>query len=84
MVATRTTPDELELHVLDELYEDVQVQANGYLPTMTAGNGDKIQLVASPAHFDEVALEVTGPPSTASTPSSCSWSWATTGTRSPP
>ena len=25
---------------------------------MTAGNGDEIQLVASPAQFDEVAVEV--------------------------
>ena len=39
---------------LDELYEDPQVIANGYLPTMTAGNGEEIQLVASPAQFDEV------------------------------
>jgi crotonobetainyl-CoA:carnitine CoA-transferase CaiB-like acyl-CoA transferase len=38
---------------LDELYEDVQVQANGYLPTMTAGNGETVALVASPAQFDE-------------------------------
>ena len=43
---------------LDELYEDPQVIANGYLPTMTAGNGEEIQLVASPAQFDEVAVEV--------------------------
>lgn len=47
---------------LDELYEDPQVIANGYLPTMTAGNGDDIQLVASPAQFDEVAIEVTRAP----------------------
>ena len=32
--------------------------ANGYLPTMTAGNGEEVQLVASPAQFDEVAVEV--------------------------
>ena len=38
---------------LDELYEDVQVLANGYLPTMTAANGDEVALVASPAQFDE-------------------------------
>ena len=38
---------------LDELYDDVQVQANGYLPTMTAGNGEEVALVASPAQFDE-------------------------------
>ena len=47
---------------LDELYEDPQVIANGYLPTMTAGNGEDIQLVASPAQFDEVAVEVTRAP----------------------
>jgi crotonobetainyl-CoA:carnitine CoA-transferase CaiB-like acyl-CoA transferase len=43
---------------LDELYDDVQVQANGYLPTMTAGNGQEVQLVASPAQFDEQAIAV--------------------------
>jgi crotonobetainyl-CoA:carnitine CoA-transferase CaiB-like acyl-CoA transferase len=43
---------------LDELYEDVEVVANGYLPTMTAGNGDEVALVASPAQFDEVAVTV--------------------------
>ncbi len=43
---------------LDELYEDPQVIANGYLPSMTAGNGQDVQLVASPAQFDEQAVEV--------------------------
>ncbi len=43
---------------LDELYDDVQVQANGYLPTMTTGNGEEIQLVASPAQFDEQPVTV--------------------------
>ena len=43
---------------LDELYEDPQVVANGYLPTMTAGNGEEIQLVASPAQFDEQPVDV--------------------------
>jgi crotonobetainyl-CoA:carnitine CoA-transferase CaiB-like acyl-CoA transferase len=43
---------------LDELYDDPQVIANGYLPSMTAGNGQEVQLVASPAQFDEVAVEV--------------------------
>ncbi len=47
---------------LDELYEDPQVIANGYLPTMTAANGQEVQLVASPAQFDEVAVEVTRAP----------------------
>jgi crotonobetainyl-CoA:carnitine CoA-transferase CaiB-like acyl-CoA transferase len=43
---------------LDELYEDPQVIANGYLPSMTAGNGQEVQLVASPAQFDETAITV--------------------------
>ena len=43
---------------LDELYEDPQVLANGYLPSMTAGNGQQVQLVASPAQFDEEAITV--------------------------
>lgn len=43
---------------LDELYEDPQVVANGYLPTMTAANGQDVQLVASPAQFDEQPVEV--------------------------
>ena len=43
---------------LDELYDDVQVQANGYLPTMTAGNGQDVALVASPAQFDEEPVRV--------------------------
>jgi crotonobetainyl-CoA:carnitine CoA-transferase CaiB-like acyl-CoA transferase len=47
---------------LDELYDDVQVVANGYLPTIKAGNGDAVQLVASPAQFDEVAVEMTRAP----------------------
>jgi crotonobetainyl-CoA:carnitine CoA-transferase CaiB-like acyl-CoA transferase len=47
---------------LDELYDDVQVQANGYLPTMTAGNGEQVALVASPAQFDEEPVHVTRAP----------------------
>jgi crotonobetainyl-CoA:carnitine CoA-transferase CaiB-like acyl-CoA transferase len=43
---------------LDELYEDVQVVANGYLPSMTAGNGEEVQLVANPAQFDEEPVVV--------------------------
>ncbi|MGH9084958.1 MAG: CoA transferase, partial [Acidimicrobiales bacterium] len=43
---------------LDELYEDPQVVANGYLPSMTAGNGQEVQLVASPAQFDETPVTV--------------------------
>ncbi len=44
---------------LDELYEDPQVVANGYLPTITAANGQDVQLVASPAQFDETPVEMT-------------------------
>jgi crotonobetainyl-CoA:carnitine CoA-transferase CaiB-like acyl-CoA transferase len=43
---------------LDELYADPQVIANGYLPAMTHGSGDEVQLVASPAQFDEAPIEV--------------------------
>ncbi|MEZ5168572.1 MAG: CoA transferase [Acidimicrobiales bacterium] len=43
---------------LDELYADPQVVANGYLPAMTHGSGDEVQLVASPAQFDEVPIAV--------------------------
>ncbi|MCU1453242.1 MAG: putative fatty acid-CoA racemase [Acidimicrobiales bacterium] len=43
---------------LAELYEDPQVIANGYLPTVLADNGDEVALVASPAQFDETAIEV--------------------------
>lgn len=44
---------------LDEIYEDPQSIANGYLPTMTAANGQEVQLVASPAQFDETPVEMT-------------------------
>jgi crotonobetainyl-CoA:carnitine CoA-transferase CaiB-like acyl-CoA transferase len=43
---------------LDELYSDPQVVANGYLPAMEAHNGQQVQLVASPAQFDERPVEV--------------------------
>lgn len=44
---------------LDELYDDPQVVANGYLPTIAAANGDVVQLVASPAQFDETPVSMT-------------------------
>jgi len=47
---------------LDELYEDAQVVANGYLPEMEAGNGQAVQLVANPVQFDEQAVAVTRAP----------------------
>ena len=43
---------------LTELYEDVQAVANVYLPTMETANGDQVQLVASPAQFDETPVAV--------------------------
>jgi crotonobetainyl-CoA:carnitine CoA-transferase CaiB-like acyl-CoA transferase len=43
---------------LDELYDDPQVVANGYLPAMTAANGASVQLVANPAQFDERSVTV--------------------------
>jgi crotonobetainyl-CoA:carnitine CoA-transferase CaiB-like acyl-CoA transferase len=43
---------------LDELFTDPQVIANGYLPAMEAPNGRQVQLVASPAQFDERPVEV--------------------------
>jgi crotonobetainyl-CoA:carnitine CoA-transferase CaiB-like acyl-CoA transferase len=46
------------VQTLAELYEDPQVIANGYLPSMTAGNGQEVQLVANPAMFDETLVEV--------------------------
>jgi crotonobetainyl-CoA:carnitine CoA-transferase CaiB-like acyl-CoA transferase len=47
---------------LDELFDDLQVRANGYLPTMTAGNGQEVALVASPAQFDEEPVSVSRAP----------------------
>ena len=43
---------------LTELYEDPQVVANNYLPAMEDGAGIPVQLVASPAQFDETPVEV--------------------------
>ena len=47
---------------LDELYDDPQVVANGYLPEMQASNGQAVQLVANPVQFDEQPVEVTRAP----------------------
>ena len=46
------------VQTLAELYEDPQTIANGYLPTMTAPNGEEVQLVANPAQFDEEPVEI--------------------------
>ena len=47
---------------VDELYDDPQVVANGYLPAIEAGNGQTVQLVANPVQFDEQAVEATRAP----------------------
>jgi crotonobetainyl-CoA:carnitine CoA-transferase CaiB-like acyl-CoA transferase len=47
---------------LDELYDDPQVVANGYLPAMEAANGQKVQLVANPLQFDEQPVAITRAP----------------------
>ena len=43
---------------LAELYDDPQVVANNYLPAMEDAAGNPVQLVASPAQFDETPVEV--------------------------
>ena len=45
-----------------ELYDDPQVQANGYLPEVELGDGSRCQLVASPVHFDEEAPRLAAAP----------------------
>lgn len=47
---------------LDELYDDPQVVANGYLPEMEAANGQTVQLVANPLQFDEQPVAITRAP----------------------
>jgi crotonobetainyl-CoA:carnitine CoA-transferase CaiB-like acyl-CoA transferase len=36
-----------------EIFEDEQVLANGYVQTVTAGDGSQFELIASPVQFDE-------------------------------
>ena len=43
---------------LVELYDDPQVTANDYLPATQSAAGEAVQLVASPAQFDETPVEV--------------------------
>lgn len=47
---------------LDELYDDPQVLANGYLPAMDWPDREPVHLVASPAQFDERTTEVSRAP----------------------
>jgi crotonobetainyl-CoA:carnitine CoA-transferase CaiB-like acyl-CoA transferase len=45
-----------------DLYEDVQVQANGYLADAETTQGTPFQLVSNPTHFDEQPNTVTRAP----------------------
>jgi crotonobetainyl-CoA:carnitine CoA-transferase CaiB-like acyl-CoA transferase len=45
-----------------EIKDDPQVQANGYLPTITDENGNTFALAASPVQFDEQPLELSPAP----------------------
>jgi crotonobetainyl-CoA:carnitine CoA-transferase CaiB-like acyl-CoA transferase len=45
-----------------DLYEDVQVQANGYLAEATTSEGETFQLVTNPAQFDEEPNTITRSP----------------------
>lgn len=45
-----------------DLYDDVQVKANGYLADVVAENGTTFQLVANPVQFDETPPIVTRAP----------------------
>ena len=46
----------------NELYADVQVEANGYLPEVELANGDNCQLVNNPVQFDEQPASLTHAP----------------------
>ncbi len=63
-----------------ELHDDVQVVANGYLPTVPADDGSPVALVANPVQFDETPPELRRAPSTGSTPRRCSSRSACPGT----
>jgi crotonobetainyl-CoA:carnitine CoA-transferase CaiB-like acyl-CoA transferase len=41
-----------------EIHDDVQVVANGYLPTVAADDGTPVALVANPVQFDETPPEL--------------------------
>ncbi len=46
----------------NELVDDVQVQANGYLPRIVRDDGRSFDLVANPVQMDETADELTAAP----------------------
>jgi crotonobetainyl-CoA:carnitine CoA-transferase CaiB-like acyl-CoA transferase len=50
------------VHHARELHEDPQVDANGYLPTVTADDGSAVALVASPVAFDETPATLSRAP----------------------
>jgi crotonobetainyl-CoA:carnitine CoA-transferase CaiB-like acyl-CoA transferase len=45
-----------------ELHDDVQVQANGYLQTVTTNSGHEFATVASPVQFDGAPTDLTAAP----------------------
>lgn len=45
-----------------ELHHDPQVAANGYLPSITDGNGTTFSVAANPVQFDEQPLNLTAAP----------------------
>jgi len=45
-----------------ELYDDPQVEANGYLRPVTDGHGNDFQLVAAPVQFDETPPDLRSAP----------------------
>jgi crotonobetainyl-CoA:carnitine CoA-transferase CaiB-like acyl-CoA transferase len=45
-----------------ELYDDPQVEANGYLRSVTDTNGNEFQLVSAPVQFDETPPELRSAP----------------------
>jgi crotonobetainyl-CoA:carnitine CoA-transferase CaiB-like acyl-CoA transferase len=45
-----------------EVFDDPQIEANGYLQPVTAGDGSTFHLVANPVQFDEAAPSLTRAP----------------------
>jgi hypothetical protein len=68
---------------LDELYEDPQVIANGYLPVDERRQRTGGPAGGQPGPVRRATVEVSRPPSTASTPRRSSWMPATTGSSWP-
>jgi len=45
-----------------QIHDDPQVEANGYLPKVTDGNGNTFALAANPVQFDEQPVELSAAP----------------------